>query len=172
MPRTPSLALGTIACAAALLLPALADAHIERPSYWPEPGVDQAGGQPTGGDIPNARSLRSALTGKGPGDVRVVCKGNSLKLAERAINQSQDNGFRIRPSQPKVHLSERRADRLLAINEALADMCKFRHVQKAVTKSGNNDRVVIMPGRYTEPKSRAAPTNDPACTADLLQEDA
>jgi len=28
---------------------------------------------------------------------------------------------------------------------------------------GNNGRVVIMPGLYTEPESRAAPTHDPAC---------
>ena len=33
----------------------------------------------------------------------------------------------------------------------------------AVNASGNNDRVVVMPGIYTEPKSRAAPTNDPKC---------
>ena len=32
-----------------------------------------------------------------------------------------------------------------------------------MNKSGNNDRVVIMPGLYTEPKSREAPTNDPRC---------
>ena len=31
-----------------------------------------------------------------------------------------------------------------------------------MNESGNNDRVVIMPGLYTEPESRAAPTNDPA----------
>ena len=42
-------------------------------------------------------------------------------------------------------------------------MCRFHEIQPAVTASHNNDRVVIMPGLYTEPTSRAAPTNDPAC---------
>jgi hypothetical protein len=35
-----------------------------------------------------------------------------------------------------------------------------------VNDSGNNDRIVIMPGTYTEPDSLAKPENDPAC-ADL-----
>jgi hypothetical protein len=153
-------------------LPALASAHIERPSYWPDPGVDQAGGQPTGGGEPTARSLRSAVTGAGPGQVRVVCKGNSLALAERSINHAHNRGFRIRPSEPKRRISAAKAERLLSINEALSERCRFHSVQKAITKSGNNDRVVIMPGRYREPKSRAAATNDPACTETMMQEDA
>ena len=36
-------------------------------------------------------------------------------------------------------------------------------IQKAINKSGNNDRVVVMPGVYTEPTSRSKPTHDPAC---------
>ncbi|HSI80455.1 MAG TPA: hypothetical protein VK919_07380 [Solirubrobacterales bacterium] len=36
--------------------------------------------------------------------------------------------------------------------------------------AGNNDRVVVMPGRYTEPRSRRKPTNDPRC-ADLTVTD-
>ncbi len=50
-------------------------------------------------------------------------------------------------------------------------MCDYHAVQAAIDDSGNNDRVVIMPGRYTEPKSRRSPVNDPACTPSLLQED-
>ena len=50
-------------------------------------------------------------------------------------------------------------------------MCDYHAVQAAVDDSGNNDRVVIMPGRYTEPKSRKSPVNDPACNPSLLQED-
>ena len=49
-------------------------------------------------------------------------------------------------------------------------MCKFNSVQEAIDKSGNNDRVVIMPGRYTEPDSREAPVNDPKCNPSMLQE--
>jgi hypothetical protein len=38
-----------VLAAAAALVPALSSAHIERASYWPDPGVDTAGGQPNGG---------------------------------------------------------------------------------------------------------------------------
>jgi hypothetical protein len=176
MLRTPSLALGAIACAAALLLPSLAAAHPERPSYWPDPAAEDLPGGPSsgplstaGGEVPRARSLRSAATGKGAGDVRVVCKSNSLKLAERAIAKANRRGFRLRPSQPRKRLSDRKAGRLLEINRALAQKCRFRTVQKAVNRSGNNDRVVIMPGRYRENPSRQTETNDPACTPGLLQ---
>jgi hypothetical protein len=41
--------------------------------------------------------------------------------------------------------------------------CRFHYIQSAIDASGNNDRVVVMPGLYTEPESRARPTNDPAC---------
>ena len=40
---------------------------------------------------------------------------------------------------------------LLAINEKLFTLCKYGEIQPAVTASHNNDRVVIMPGLYTEP---------------------
>jgi hypothetical protein len=171
MPRTHSLALGTIACAAALLVPSFASAHLERPSYWPDPGAEQVGGQPAGGAVPNARSLASAVTGAGPGEVRVVCKRGSLKFAKRSIKKAQRQGFRLRPSLPNKRISRGKARRLRAINAALFDQCSFRSVQKAIDKSGNNDRVVVMPGRYTEPKSRNAPTNDPQCNPSMLQED-
>jgi hypothetical protein len=41
--------------------------------------------------------------------------------------------------------------------------CGFREIQPAVTASRNNGRVIVMPGLYTEPTSRSAPTQDPAC---------
>ena len=48
------------------------------------------------------------------------------------------------------------------INKALFKKCKFKAIQPAINASSNNDRVVIMPGLYTEPKSRKAPLNDPS----------
>ena len=42
-------------------------------------------------------------------------------------------------------------------------MCEFRQIQAAVNASGNNDRVVVMPGLYLEKHSRKQPTNDPSC---------
>jgi hypothetical protein len=40
-----------------------------------------------------------------------------------------------------------------------------------VTASRNNDRVVVMPGLYTEPHSRKQPTNDPKCAKYKIQND-
>ncbi|WP_372792219.1 hypothetical protein, partial [Paraconexibacter sp.] len=56
---------------AALVSPAIADAHLERPSYWPDPRPDTSVTPPAGGKVPTARSLATAVTGAGPGKVRV-----------------------------------------------------------------------------------------------------
>ena len=166
--------LTAIVATIAFLLPALALAHLERPSYWPDPAPDKSVNPAAGGEVPKARSLKSAVTGKGPGDVRVVCQGNngskSLKALRKSLKKAVKKGYVLRPSQPNVKVSEKQADKLLALNEALAQDCEYDAIQAAITDSGNNDRVVIMPGRYTEPKSRKSPVNDPKC-AGLTQQD-
>ena len=155
----------------ALALPAVASAHLERPSYWPDPAPDTSITPAAGGEVPKARSLASAVTGKGPGEVRVVCKSNSLVVARQSIGYVRDHGYRLRPSQPKEQLSAAKGKELLGLNRSLAEMCSYKHIQPAINDSGNNDRVVIMPGRYTEPESREAPLNDTACNPSMLQED-
>ena len=166
--------MATLAVAGAVALTPTASAHLERPSYWPDPTPDRSVSPPAGGKVPKARSLGSAVTGRGPGDVRVVCEGRggskSLALATRSINRAEKKGFRLRPSLPRKRISGAKADKLIAINRALAEMCEFSSIQKAVNRSRNNDRVVIMPGRYTEPKSRRAPVNDPRCNPSMLQD--
>lgn len=161
-------------------VPATAGAHLERPSYWPDPAADTAVSPPAGGAVPKARSLSSAVSitpsvVRRPGSVRVVCQGRngatSMRLAFVAIRRAQRNGFRVRPSQPIVRYSARQARRMISINRKLRDRCRFKSVQEAVTASRNNDRIVIMPGTYTEPKSRRQPSNDPRCKP-LLQKDA
>ncbi len=170
-PRLPLLAGALVA--GSLAIPALALAHLERPSYWPDPAPDTSVKPAAGGKVPKARSLASAITRSGPGDVRVVCvRGTkSLRYAMTAINKAERRGFRLRPSQPKDDFNAARAQRLRDLNRTLFKRCRYHSIQDAVTASGNNDRVVIMPGRYTEPKSRRAPLNDPRCNPSLLQED-
>jgi hypothetical protein len=174
------IALGTRTRRAALLAPLVllaaptfAFAHPERPSYWPDPAPDRAVSPAAGGKVPEPRSLASAVTGAGPGDVTVVCRGangaDSLAKLQDSLQVAQTDGFRLRPSQPKIVYSAERAGDLLRINRALAQRCRYHSVQPAVNASGNNDRVVIMPGRYTEPASRQAPTNDPRCAPSLYQ---
>jgi hypothetical protein len=168
----------TVLAAAAVgsVAPGVALAHLERPSYWPDPAPDRSVKPAAGGKVPEARSLRSAVTGKGPGDVRVVCQGRkgseSLRLARTSIRGAHKHGFRLRPSQPKTRLTKDEAKRLLDINKALSRQCRYDSIQKAVDDSHNNDRIVIMPGTYTEPASRTQPENDPRCNPSLLQKDA
>lgn len=184
-----------------LVAPGAALAHLERPSYWPDPAPDTSITPAAGGGVPTARSLSSAVAPRRPasrrrgsaearrrsrarrrnafagaGRVRVVCQGRngaaSLRLAKASIRQARTEGFRIRPSQPEIRYSAKRARRMLKTNRRLRGMCRYDSVQKAVNDSGNNDRIVIMPGRYTEPESRKQPVNDPRCSPGLLQRDA
>jgi Right handed beta helix region len=155
-------AFGLLAGLVALLIVASASGHIERASYWPDPAPDISVSPPAGGKVPKARSLASALDGAPPGKTRVVCQKNSLKKLKKSIQRDLKHGYDIRPHDHQK-LSEKRANKLLKINRKLRKRCKFHEIQPAVTASGNNDRVVVMPGVYTEPTSRSAPTNDPAC---------
>ena len=156
---------------AALALPAVAFGHLERPSYWPDPRPDMAGGVPTGGEVPKARSLASAVTGKGPGEVRVVCQQKSLRKAMRSIRGARTDGFRLRPSLPRKQISAKKARFLKQANRKFFRRCETDSIQTAINRSGNNDRVVVMPGRYTEPFSRQQPVNDPKCDPEYIQLD-
>ncbi|HEX8066432.1 MAG TPA: right-handed parallel beta-helix repeat-containing protein [Thermoleophilaceae bacterium] len=160
--RVRPLAIAAAALLGASALPSAASAHIERPSYWPDPAPDTSVTPPTGGKVPKARTLSSSLKAAPPGDTRVVCHTDSLKLAKKAVRRALRKGYYIRPSDHRT-LDAKRGARLVKINEQLFKRCKFREIQPAVTASGNNDRVVVMPGIYTEPTSRGKPTHDPAC---------
>ncbi len=139
-----------------------ASAHVERPSYWPDPKADCTVAPCAGGKIPTIRTLGSALDASKPGDTRVVCKPDSLNRLKAAVAKARKSGYYIRPTDRRS-FSYTEAKALLAINTQLFAKCKYREIQPAVTASKNNDRVVIMPGLYEEPTSRAKPTNDPAC---------
>jgi hypothetical protein len=230
------LALATAAAGMlALAFAVPAGAHVERASYWPDPGVEIAGGQPAGGAVPAIRSLFTATDASAPGDTRVVCPGGrasvptaptlsdpqiaaqiaklrkkikkakakhqskkvkrlkrkmkklkkdpgaadpayqaalrahpSIKALQASIADAEANGYKLRPSGALIRLLPGEGAALLDTNLKLLAACAFDSIQDAVNASGNNDRVVILPGLYTEPKSRAQPTNDPAC-ADLKE---
>jgi hypothetical protein len=137
-------------------------AHIERSSYWPNPAPDCSIKPCAGGHVPVPRSLASAQKRRRGRKARVVCQPNSLRLLRRSIKRARRRGYFIRPTDHR-RLSRRAARRLLAINRKLYGHCRYRQIQPAVTASHNNDRVVILPGTYTEPKSRRAKAFDPAC---------
>jgi hypothetical protein len=138
-------------------------AHVERTSYWPDPAPDTSVRPAAGGKVPKPRTLGSALKARARGDTRVVCQRGSLRRALRSIRSARTKGYTLRPSQGSKRLSARNARELKRLNRAFAKRCRFRSIQAAIGRSHNNDRVVVMPGRYVEPKSRAKPTNDPSC---------
>src|SRR5262249_45215717 len=139
---------------------------------------------PAGGSVPAVRKIFSALDKKKPGKTRVVCaqlpaknkkkarnlsvkkleKNKSIKALDKDLKSAR-KGYKIRPSQPALHISKKKANKLHNFNVKLLRQGRYTSIQDAVTASHNNDRVEIMPGLYTEPKSRARPTNDPACAS-------
>ncbi|HEX7716443.1 MAG TPA: right-handed parallel beta-helix repeat-containing protein [Marmoricola sp.] len=152
-----ALALGGI-----LVAPQMAQAHVERPSYWPDPTPDCSVSPCAGGEIPTARSLASALDDVPGSTTRVVCKSDSMQLLDASIANALAHGYDVRPTDHRS-LSQSDADALRATNQALFDRCGYHEIQAAITASGNDDRVVVMPGLYTEPTAASQPTYDPAC---------
>ncbi len=154
-----------------LVLPtATAAAHVERSAYWPDPAADTDVRPAAGGAVPKIRSLSSALQTKRPGTTRVVCRQDSLSRLKRSIAAARKDGYDIRPTDHRS-LSARQGRALMRTNRRLRRLCRYDEIQPAVTASANNDRVVVMPGLYTEPTARAQPTNDPACAQDLVKND-
>jgi hypothetical protein len=180
--RRGTLVIAFAIAAVAVLVPAFALAHIERASYWPNPGPDTAVKPAAGGTVPAVRKVFSALNKKKPGTTRVVCqdmpskkvrKSGSIKSLSKnpsikALNKdlkSAKKGYKLRESQPPIKLKKKKAKKLRGFNIKLLRRCQYTSIQDAVNASHNNDRVEILPGLYTEPKSRAKPTNDPACAS-------
>ena len=145
-----------------LASPAASLAHVERSTFWPNPAPDRSVTPAAGGEVPKYRTLGSALKRKPAGDTRIVCQDDSLSLAKQAIRKGR-KGFKVRPNEDKRRLNRKKARKLKKLNQRFAKKCEHDSIQDAVNDSGNNDRVVIMPGTYTEPESRAKPENDPAC---------
>jgi len=188
-----ALVAGAVALVAQVVLASVALGHVERTSYWPDPRPDTTVSPAAGGAVPVVRTLKSALPprtratrrggarrqapsftgaykpGKaypardGQGKVRVVCQPDSLQIARREIERGHTTGFGNRPTKPLRTLTDDQATRWRRYNKRFFRVCGFREIQPAVTASGNNDRVVVMPGIYTEPTSRAVADFPPEC---------
>ena len=150
------------AMAVAMIFPAGAFAHTERASYFPDPAPDCSIDPCAGGAVPTARPLDTSVT-TDRAVTRVVCQRDSLQVATKSIRKAQRSGYVLRPSIGTQTISASEARTLINVNRRLSTRCRFHSIQDAINASGNNDRVVIMPGLYTEPESRRAPTNDPSC---------
>src|SRR5829696_7534553 len=179
--RRGTLVIALAIAAIAVLVPAFALAHIERASYWPNPGADTSVKPAAGGSVPAVRKLFSALNKKKPGKTLVVCqqvpskklrkqgsvkqlsKNKSIKALNKDLKKARKKGYKLRDSQPAIKLKKKKAKKLRSFNIKLLRRCQFSSIQDAVNRAHNNDRIEILPGLYTEPKSRAKPTDDPAC---------
>jgi hypothetical protein len=150
------------AAVVACWLASAAFAHVERTAYWPDPRPDTTVQPAAGGRVPTARPFASALNAAAPGETRVVCQDNSMQLLRASVAAALANGVALRPTQT-VALSRRSARSLVALNQKLFALCKYHEIQPAITDSGNSDRVVIMPGVYSEPTSRAVPAFPKEC---------
>src|SRR5699024_7294305 len=94
---------------------------------------------------------------------RQLANNKSMAALDAGLAAARAGGYKIRPSQPAIQVGQAEANQLRAFNLKLLTNCKYTSNQDAVNASGNTSRVETMPGTYTEPKSRAKPTNDPAC---------
>ncbi len=154
-----------VALGGILAIPQVAQAHVERPSYWPDPTADCSVTPCAGGAVPTARSLASALhphTQSSVGDTRVVCQADSMTRLNASITAALAHGYDVRPTDHRT-LSASEALNLRSVNQQLFAQCQYHEIQPAVTASHNNDRVVVMPGVYTEPTAASKPTPDPSC---------
>src|SRR5256885_1151687 len=96
---------------------------------------------PQPGSVPAARS---------GGPVIVVCQRDSLSRLKRIYGK---NRRALRP-------------RLQALRR-----CHFRSIQSAVNAAKTGDRILLLPGVYTEPASRKVPVGSfgqPPCAADYV----
>src|SRR4051812_29570127 len=115
----------TAAVICALVWPALASAHIERASYWPDPAPDCSVTPCAGGEVPTARSLASAVSTGGAGVTRVVCQPDSVKRLQKSIADARSAGYVLRPTLPRQTISAADGRALLDLNRALFKRCAF-----------------------------------------------
>ena len=138
----------------ALVLPEMAMAHLERPSYWPDPRLTSRSCPPAGGAVPEGALAHVRGHRQGPGrGARGVPGAGRDSLQPRAAVDPQGTRSRAsscaRASRRSSYSASRRG-RLERINRALKrEVPVQRRSRRRSTTRGNNDRVVIMPGRYT-----------------------
>lgn len=85
----------------------------------------------------------------------VVCRSGSETRLRSA--------FRKQRFAKKARKNRRIMRRKMQLADTWSSMCRFNEIQTAVNAADNNDTIVILPGFYTEPSSRAQPHDDPRC---------
>ena len=155
-----------------LALPALALAHLERPSYWPDPTPDCSVSPCAGGNVPEARSLESAVDGAGPGDVLVVCQGKKGKESLASLHDSLSRPARTAiasvPASRRSSSPITRRRPLLAINPAGASSASTtrssRPCSMPATTTASSSCPASTPNRTRAALPRTTRPASPACS--------
>ena len=84
----------------------------------------------------------------------VVCQRDSLSARTAVDRNGHEDRLHAAPHAGPRDVTAAEGHALLDLNRRLFRRCRFHSIQAAVNASGNNGRVVIMPGLYTEPESR------------------
>ena len=100
---------------------------------------------------------------------KALVRNTSYRRLKDYVHHAHRRGYKLRPSEAPRKISKKEGKRLLLFNQKLLQQCKYKEIQPAATAARNNDRIVVMPGVYTEPTARSQPTNDKRC-AHLTQE--
>src|SRR4051794_38068793 len=137
MNRWKALLVALVVFAAAIVAGTTASAHIERASYWPDPKPDTSVHPPTGGHVPRARSLYSALRKSPPGHTRVVCQGRvpsprrvrTLTRRLRAARKRHASGRGLSSLERKLEVTKRKYKRGVRRNASI------RRLRKAIKKA-------------------------------------
>ncbi len=94
-----------------------------------------------------------------------------MARVRHSIHLVRKRGYALRPTTKRHRMSRKRAHRLRSLNKRFAGKCRYHSIQKAVFHAGNNDFIVVMPGTYSEHRSRRQPTDDPSCAKYLTDTD-
>src|SRR5918994_6164162 len=113
-----SLAAVAVAAGLIALVPTLASAHIERASYWPDPGPDTSVTPPAGGAVPDYRPLFTALDKGARGKTRVVCQGKVPRRPAAKLKRARAN-LQGRALKRRVTRIKRTYDRKLNRNRSI-----------------------------------------------------
>ena len=170
MPSCRSMLRKALPCTALLALalaltsaPALA--HVERAVVLARPGarlLGQAVRRRRGAEGALARVGARTASAAGRHARRLPARLAEAAQARRS-RSARKHGYDIRPTDHRTLQRKQAQDAAARSTSKLFKRCRFHEIQPAVTASRNNDRVVVMPGLYTEPTARAQPTHDPAC---------
>ena len=155
----------------AMVLPAVAFAHLERPSYWPDPAPDTSVSPPAGGKVPEAALARIGRQRLWAGQgARGLPGPRRLEVAQRPDPVDRQRAQARLPAAAEPAQAQAQPlggdPAVLGRTTCSPGSCAYNEIQPAVNDSRNNDRVVVMPGRLHRADLARAAAQRPALRLD------